>query len=188
MAKVLVNEEEYQALKRAARPRPPSPRPTLEEVPEKMQDVNKEVIARQENEEMRKVAGEEEPRKEEQREEGEGGEESFDDDEKLDDYLSFVPKRNRSRARDYMRCMISSPAVEVRNGIVYVRGKKAGHFFPILQHFFGKAGRSPPREAEFLSAFLPSGRKKREKKKKKSPPVAKKKKMELDERIASLLD
>ncbi len=164
MAKILVNEEEYQALKRAACPRPPSPPPSLE-VPEKMQDINREVIACQENAHMRKVIGGSPPEDKEEKEEEEDGE--FPSDGELDNYLSFIRKRNRRRARDYMRCIILSPAVDVRNGVVYVKGKKAGHFFPILQHFFGKTGDLPPKEREFLSAFLP-GKERKEGKKEES--------------------
>ncbi len=173
MAKILVGEDEYAALKKAAaRARPASPSPS-ESVPKKMEAINKDVVARQENEEMREVSGEEKtgstsheldrtPWKEEEEEEEEDEQDPLRQlDELLAEYLSFVPKRRQKNAQKFVKGLILSPQVDVRHGVVYVKGKRVGHFFLILQHFFGGARAAPPKQKEFLARFLPAEKKKK---------------------------
>ncbi len=198
MAKILVREDEYQALKKAvARPRssPPPPPPLSEEtedtVPEKLEAINKHVVVDQENREMREVAQGEGDQKHAQKEEKE---ESYN----LNVYLSFLPPRERANAKMFIKNMILHPGVDIEDGAVYVMGKRAGHIFLILQHFFGNVGAI--RERDFLARFLPpsvkkkkkmpatkaaAGKEKKKKKKKEKKPE--KDSRQLDESVVSLL-
>ena len=172
--KILVCADEYAALKKAAsRPqRSPSP----EEVPEKIDEINREILAKPESEDVRQAERAELPKPKTAANTGSSGDEG---DKGLQDTLSFLPKRQRGKAVGFIREVSSHPEVDLRHGIVFVKGKKAGHMFQILLHFFGSSKERGIGEKSFLSKFLHGVGKE---KKKKTPGKKQKKSVNAESR------
>ncbi len=51
--------------------------------------------------------------------------------------LAFLPPGKRAKARDMLNKLVCHPSVDVEKGIVYVKGKRAGHMFFLLHEIFG---------------------------------------------------
>ena len=171
MAKVMVSEAEYAALKKAASaasncaPPPTEKDKSLGSSAAKLDHNNQHLIA-QDNAKRRDVvqAGQSpssssssEDEKDTVEDEGGGGEDPVEPagvrGEGAGVEFSFLPVGRRRPAKKFLHRLLSHPSVDVECGQVYVGGKKIGHIVFVLHHLFG-ARQASLNNQTLLTSFL----------------------------------
>ncbi len=173
MAKVMVSEAEYAALKKAASaasncaPPPTEKDKSLGSSAAKLDHINQHLIA-QDNAKRRDVvqAGQspsssssssEDDEKDGVEDEGGGEEDPVEHPgvrgEGAGVEFSFLPVGRRRPAKKFLHRLLSHPSVDVECGQVYVRGKKIGHIVFVLHHLFG-ARQASLNNQTLLTSFL----------------------------------
>ena len=167
MAKVMVSEAEYAALKKAASAAskrtlefPPTDSSTLDKSPSpaaKLDGINKRLIEHDNAKRRDIVEGKDSPEDSDSSDTEEGNriqrgrhrreekaqkdqEETGEDEEGGEGAgieFSFLPVGRRQAAKEFLHRLLAHPAVDVECGQIYVRGKKIGHIMHVLHHLFG---------------------------------------------------
>lgn len=86
----------------------------------------------------------------------------------LDSYLKFLPPRTRPKAKSFLKNLLSTPQLTIKNNAVYRKNKLCGHLAPVLVSLvLPKMYQATEKNQDFFRELVPRGRKRNPKGKKK---------------------